>query len=629
MPRTAGDATYLASQLDRLSRILLARLEGPTDAPRPGPVPVPETGPRPAALALIETLGLTPFEADVLYLAVGAALDGDVRRLLGAAGGSRRIAPTVAGTLSVLIPDPAERLHAREMLGRDKALVRAGLIRHQVVDALDVELIATRRAVAGMLGLHPLDELPPWATRSTLGPLHTWWTDPMPIDAARAMTTRLPPGALCVVRGAAGSGRTTWARTAAHGISPAVLVIDTPHALAGGYDSVDDLLEVLEDAALAGVPVVLDDAGGQVTAGLTASRLAAFLEAAAISLFLVVDDGTTLDARLARRALLRVTVPPPPPEVRRTLWGTVAGADVGLLAEEVTLSPAQIGNARILIERGGVDPVDASIAQVEGGRGLLQPIRNRLRLDGLIVPEEVREELREIILAIRNHGRVQRDWGLAARSSRGQGISALFDGDSGTGKTMACDVIASEVQLPLMRVNVATLVDKYIGETEKNLTRAFAQARALGGILLFDEADALFSSRVDVSRAQDRYANLETNLLLQLMEDHPGLVFLTTNLRRNIDQAFVRRITYNVYFDTPDAVLREQIWRLHLPEGFHEDGLDLKTLATAFELRGGAIKNALIRACYRAAGEGRKIGMTDLVECARLETAAMGKVATW
>src|SRR5262249_24494181 len=182
--------------------------------------------------------------------------------------------------------------------------------------------------------------------------------------------------------------------------------------------------------------------------------------------------------------------------------------------------------------------------------------------------------LRELIVAIRVRGRVDR-----GRSARGQGVSALFDGEPGTGKTLAADVIACEVPLPLMRVNVAALVDKYIGETEKNLTRTFAHARAGGGILVFDEADALFATRTDVGRAQDRYANLETNLLLQLLEEHPGIVILTTNLRGNLDPAFLRRITFKVHFALPEPPLRERLWRRHLGAGHAVDDAAIARLA--------------------------------------------------
>src|SRR5262249_10495555 len=242
------------------------------------------------------------------------------------------------------------------------------------------------------------------------------------------------------------------------------------------------------------------------------------------------------------------------------------------------------------------------------------------RLDALVLPDDVRDEILEIIHAIRARASV-----LACMpGSRGRGISALFDGDSGTGKTFTCEVTATEVGLPVMRVNVASLVDKYIGETEKNLARVFAQAQVHGGILFFDEADALFGARTDVSRAQDRYANLETNLLLQLMESFAGIVLLTTNLKRNIDPAFMRRIMYKVYFEPPEQTQRATLWRRHVPEVLCGEAINFDRLGASFELAGGSIRSAALRAAYRCQAHGKKITTVDLVECAKLETANMG-----
>ncbi len=195
---------------------------------------------------------------------------------------------------------------------------------------------------------------------------------------------------------------------------------------------------------------------------------------------------------------------------------------------------------------------------------------------------------------------------------------------------MACEVVAAETGLPLLRVNAATLVDKYIGETEKNLARAFSQARAAGAILLFDEADALFGSRTEVKGANDRYANLETNVLLQLMEEHRGVVLLTTNLKRNMDVAFMRRIAFKIDFDLPDAKVRADIWRVSLPSGEVDDGIDHARLGKVFPIAGGGIKSAVLRAAYRAAAAGRKISMkADLAACADLECQALGKIIAW
>jgi ATPase family associated with various cellular activities (AAA) len=619
-PQAGRDAAALAAQLLRVSRVLSARVDQPAEPAPSEPVP-------PGAFeALVASHDLSPFEADVLLLAVGATVDADFARLLAAAGGARRNAPTVSGALTVLLEDRGARLRARPLLGAEGALVRMALLRRRPDDSGDHELVATRRAVAAALGRHPLDDLPTWArqSRTPADDTRSFWTELDPRAVARGLRAPSPPGALCLVRGASGSGRSTWASIAAGALGPQALAIDVPRALAEAESPAEVIAELCEDAALVGVPVILDDADKALALGAaTVAALLDVLERVPLSAIAVVSDATPVDSRVIRRAIYQARIGPPPPAVRTRLWGADARRrGLGVVASELVLTPAQIANARRLMA-GGIDPLDAALSQIEGGE-LLETQEDRPTLDDLVVGDDVLAELRELITAIRVRGAMAH-----RRTRRGRGISALFDGDSGTGKTMACDVVAAEVNLPLTRVNVSALVDKYIGETEKNLTRVFAQARARGGILLFDEADALFATRTAVGRAADRYANLETNLLLQLLEEHPGIVLLTTNLKGNLDQAFLRRLTYKVSFPCPDAPLRETLWRLHLPPDHAAEIDGLTRLASAFELSGGGIKNAVARACYRAAGAERPVGLGDLADCAQLETAATGKVAAW
>jgi hypothetical protein len=611
------DAAALAAHLDRLSGVLLARVGRPTPSAR--------TAGAPGAIdALSRAHGLSRFEADVLMVAVGAAIDADFARLLAAAGGARALAPTVSGVMTVLLAEPAARLAARPLLTAEGALVRFGLVRRRPLDAGDHELVATRRGIAAALGRHPLADLPGWARRSVAAATPCCWTELDPRMVARGLRATTPPGALCLVRGESGTGRSTWARVAAHALAPSVLVIDVPRALVEADAPADAIAELCEDAACAGIPVILDDADDALRRG--AAAVPAFLDVldrVPLGVIAVVHAAATVDQRVVRRAIYQAELTPPPAAARRALWGADAERpELAVIAAELVLTPGQIANARRLMA-GGVEPLTATLSQVEGSN-LVQTRSDRPALADLVADPEVTTALRELINAIRVRGRLPR-----GGSSRGLGISALFDGESGTGKTLACDVIAAEVQLPLMRVNVATLVDKYIGETEKNLTRVFAQARGRGGILLFDEADALFATRTEVGRAADRYANLETNLLLQLLEEHPGIVLLTTNLRGNLDQAFMRRITYKIGFDRPEPRLRERLWRRHLPDDHTLPDTAVARLARVFELSGGGIKNVVMRARYRAAGENRPVDIEDVSDCAQLEAAAMGKVANW
>ena len=576
------------------------------------------------ASALRERFGLGPLEVDAALLVLGVDLDGELQQLFAAV--TFAPAATEQSVLVALVPDLETRLAAIRILGPSSRLVRRCLLRNE-----DGRLVATRRLRAVALGHDVLGELPDYTHVLTGEPDAPPWVA-SPLTIAAAMWRDRAPGSLCLVSGTTGSGKTAWARALGLSMSRPALHVDLAAAAATGRAVTSELRELLEDAALAGTAVVLDNATALVGIGTRfAAALADTLDEVTLAAVLVVEDVREVDPRVAGRAVARVDLAAPPPAVRRQLWKAIAGIDdarAGVLAAELVLTPRQIANAGALVERAGIEPLAAAIEQLGAGGKLTVADPATARLDSLILPADTRAEIVEVIGAIRSRWAVLEGWALG-RSSRGRGITALFDGDSGTGKTLACEVIAAEVGLPLMRVSVASLVDKYVGETEKNLTRVFAEARRNGGILFFDEADALFGTRTDVGRAQDRYANLETNLLLQLMEEHSGVVLLTTNLKRNIDQAFMRRITYKVYFDTPESPEREQLWRLHVPKQACGGSVDVGRLAHAFELTGGSIRAAAMRAAYRAAAASRRIDMNDLVECAKLEVAGMGRVASF
>lgn len=405
-----------------------------------------------------------------------------------------------------------------------------------------------------------------------------------------------------------------------------VLRIDVARAARAHADVIGEIRELIDDAALLGAPIILDNASGLIGKETGLSLLVEdSLVNTPAKIFVVSDRDEVLET-MASRALAQVRVEPPPAAARRDLW---SGAQLSeqlrnTLGDDLVLTPRQVANAIALIE-AGADAAVAAFEQLPKTYNLTLPDRTTAKLDALVLPADVQAEIVELINAIRTRGSVAQK----LASVRGKAITALFNGDSGTGKTFACEVIAAEVGLPLMRVNVASLVDKYIGETEKNLVRVFAQAQAQGGILFFDEADALFGNRTDVSRAQDRYANLETNLLLQLMEQFSGIVLLTTNLKQNIDRAFMRRIMYKVFFEPPEPDERERLWRSMLPATEYAENIDFARLARTFELAGGSIRAAVQRAAYRAAARNTQISMEDLVDCAQLEVQGMGRVATW
>ncbi|CAI1561639.1 ATP-binding protein [Serratia entomophila] len=257
---------------------------------------------------------------------------------------------------------------------------------------------------------------------------------------------------------------------------------------------------------------------------------------------------------------------------------------------------------------------------------LAQRVRPRRTFDDLIAGADLTTHLREILAAIRQReGVLER--GFDRKVGYGTGISALFYGESGTGKTMAAEVLAGELGLDLIRVDLSTVVNKYIGETEKNLSKIFDLAVADTGVLLFDEADALFGKRSEVKDAQDRHANIEVSYLLQRLEQYPGLVVLTTNNRAHLDAAFTRRLTFMTRFDTPDAVLRERMWRAIWPADIGvDDDVDWGHWAAMTELTGAGIRNVALLASWQASEHHRRVSHADIERAVRRELGKTGRI---
>lgn len=249
---------------------------------------------------------------------------------------------------------------------------------------------------------------------------------------------------------------------------------------------------------------------------------------------------------------------------------------------------------------------------------LAQRIEPIATWDDLILPESQKNILRDIALQVRQRNKVYREWGFASQGSRGLGISALFAGESGTGKTMSAEVLANELKLDLYKIDLSKVINKYIGETEKNLKRVFDAAEEGGAILLFDEADALFGKRSEVKDSHDRYSNIEVSYLLQRMEAYRGLAILTTNMKNALDKAFLRRIRFVIHFPFPDAVQRAEIWNRVFPDATPKHTLDLASLAK-LTIAGGSIRNIALNAAFFAADENKDVQMSHIFRAAKSE----------
>ncbi|OPY54277.1 MAG: Proteasome-activating nucleotidase [Methanosaeta sp. PtaU1.Bin112] len=409
------------------------------------------------------------------------------------------------------------------------------------------------------------------------------------------------------------------------------------------------LLRIWErDCALSGSALLLeyDDNPGEPVLDRLASRLA---DKVACPLIVSTEK--------RRRDLLRATlsfeIAGPSREEQRALWaGCMKGSamhldgDLDAIVSEFDLSSQSIRNAcsemtakkAASCRSKGKDDNDQRLLQ----REIWDACRSQVRpnLDALaqrivpvatwadlVLPAMQTQILRDIAIHVRNRAKVYGQWGFERKLSMGKGISVLFSGASGTGKTLAAEVLANELGLDLYRIDLSSVVSKYIGETEKNLKRVFDAAEQGGCLLLFDEADALFGKRSEVKDSHDRYANIEVSYLLQRMEAYRGLAILTTNMKKSLDPAFLRRIRFSVNFPFPDAEQRGRIWMRIFPPQAPKGRLDMEKLSR-LNVAGGNIKNIALYSAFLAAEESQPIGMGHLLHAARVEYAKLEKPLT-
>ena len=367
--------------------------------------------------------------------------------------------------------------------------------------------------------------------------------------------------------------------------------------------------------------------------------LTSFLENVRGMLFVVTRE----PVRLWRREVVRIDVDKPNAKEQKALWQESLGdlvdldGQLDLLVSQFSLGAQTIRTVSRLTlanlkEDNQTEPLSAlwNACRMQA-RSRLDDLAQRIvpfaSWEDIVLPESQRRTLRDVAAHVRQRSKVYESWGFAARGDRGLGISAMFAGVSGTGKTMAAEVLANELQLDLYRIDLSQVVSKYIGETEKNLRRVFDAAEEGGAILLFDEADALFGKRTEVKDSHDRYANIEVSYLLQRMESYRGLAILTTNMKSVLDTAFLRRIRFIIHFPFPDMSQRAEIWRRVFPRETPTQDLDAGKLAR-LNIAGGNIRNIALHAAFLAADAAQPIGMGHLLHAARSEYAKLEKPLT-
>jgi len=336
----------------------------------------------------------------------------------------------------------------------------------------------------------------------------------------------------------------------------------------------------------------------------------------------------------AHRQAVAIAAGKPEPGEQHDAWATVLGAAAAdapvRLASQFSLNFAEIEHlaAATAGQEGEARSRSLWRACLQRSAPRLEHLAQRLVVkadwEQLVLPEKELGQLWQIVHQVRLRSRVYDEWGFRARLNRGLGTAALFAGESGTGKTMAAEAIAKELDLHLYRIDLSAVVSKYIGETEKNLSRLFDAAAEGGAILLFDEADALFGKRSEVKDARDRYANIEVDYLLQRIESYSGLSIMATNLKGSLDDAFLRRLRFVVDFPFPSAEYRQTLWQKVFPPQVPVGDLDCEFLAK-LELAGGAIHNIALNAAFLAAEQGEPVEMTQVLAAAAAEWQKLGR----
>ena len=392
------------------------------------------------------------------------------------------------------------------------------------------------------------------------------------------------------------------------------------------------------EAGLTGAGVVAGPIEVLIARGLPAVR--AFSEMPAT---VILVGARTWDPAWARDVPFICEAPIPDAAHRAELWrrnlngDTPPGLDLAGTMAQFRLTAEQVhraARAARMEAHAREVPLDedelkagARAQNAAGLERLARRIQPAVGFADLVLPPDTMAQLKELLTRARYREQVLDVWKMGGPSARRRGLTALFAGPSGTGKTMAAEVLAGELGLDLYTVDLATVVDKYVGETEKNLDRIFAEAERVNGVILFDEADALFGKRSEVSDAHDRYANVEVAYLLQRMELFDGIAILATNLRANLDEAFTRRLDSLVDFPEPEEEYRRQLWERSLGTAMpRADDLDLRFLAESFQLAGGAIRNIVVAAAYAAAEHGRPLSMAHLIRATQREYLKMGRL---
>jgi hypothetical protein len=628
MSWTEDNQRHLTVSLARIRAALAAKLP-PGNDEEVAPIEKDDSAGTFALDTLAAAFQLSPFERDVLLLCAGIELDSKFGALCAAAHGDpTRTHPTFSLALATL-----EAPHW-SALTPGAALRRWRLIELGGGGLTSAPLRIDERILHYLAGINELDERLAGIVESVAA---IEGDDPAAERIARAWSgVHEGPLPLVHIHGGDAESRRSAAATACGRLDLRLLAA-SPHAFPQRGADLDALARLLDrELFLAGAALLIDCENLELTDATRADALRFVIDRLRSPLLIASRERR----RFSSRPSLAVEIPPATSDRQRRQWLEVLGdAGAGLDGEldaviahfalPPRLFPVVADDVRDSTpEEFAARLWDSCRAHSRGAMDdLAQRIETRAEWADLVLPDAARAALREIVTQVKHRGVVYDRWGFAARQRRGTGVTALFAGGSGTGKTLAAEVLANELKLDLYRIDLSQVVNKYIGETEKNLRRLFDAAEEGGAILLFDEADALFGKRSEVKDSHDRYANIEVSYLLQRMESYHGLAVLTTNHRQALDTSFLRRIRFVVEFPFPDARQRDEIWRRVFPPAMPREGVDAGKLAR-LAITGGNIHNIALNAAFLAAAAGTPLRMSHLLDASRREYAKLDRPLT-
>ncbi len=607
--------------------------------------------------SLKELFHLDPFEVNALLICIASELDLRFEKLYSYLQNDvTKKRPTVDLVINLLCPSIEEKLKAREYFSPSATLIRNRLIcltgdgSEGQVPLLSRSIKVDERIVSYLLGSDEIDQ----RIRSLSSIIESGRSfDDLifPEEEKNAIRELIKhrqniKNPMFFFHGAYGTGKKMTAEVICRELGAPLLVVDS-RALTKG-DPQETLRIIIREACLQNSSLYLEgfDALLEKEAGVDITALFQELDLIQNWVFLAGELPYTPSGILKNHSFIEMAFPIPSFTFRKKLWEAllkekVPDIDIDALAGKFNFSGGQIKDAISTARNFAIvrNPADNKMTLDDLYRGckaqsnknlssFARSISPRYSWNDIVLPKDLKEHLKEVSGYIKHRGKVYTDWGFDAKLSLGKGLNVLFSGPSGAGKTMAAEVIAKEAGLDIYKIDLSTVVSKYIGETEKILNKIFLEAETSNAILFFDEADALFGKRSEVKDSHDRYANIEINYLLQKMEEHDGIAILASNFKSNIDEAFLRRMHFIMEFPFPDENIRKKIWENIFPKDtpLNED-VDYSFLST-FKITGGNIKNIALSAAFLAAGDSGKVKMEHIIRATKREFQKMGKQCT-